>query len=316
MLLLCEGGDGVGKTTLVNEITELLHKMYPNDTVEVWRKGPPSQHPLDEYVTPLLSYRPSQGHHIICDRWHLGELVYPKIFGRMSYLDGGMLLYIEAFLKSRGAYLAHIDRDHVDVVDTIETRGDDLVTSNQAPPILLAFHRAIQRSTLTKSTSHIRQPDLASWLIAEASRAELKANSLNEFITYVGPPDAQLLILGDIRGPANPHVDGPAFGPYPSTSGAFLMRALFASLTPKRKFGIANACDVDSVADLLSALRPEQVVTLGTNAFEATTLITSDIGAVVHPQFMRRFFHKHHASYGYTLLRAAAGSEDMRSWRP
>lgn len=316
MLLIIEGGDGVGKSTLVAQVAETLTKLYPDDSVEVWRAGPPKAHPIDEYLAPLISYRPGRRRHIICDRWHVGELVYPKIFKRDTLMTPEMLLYVELFLKSRGAYLAYIQRDHVDVIDTLTTRGDELVENDQAIPILLAFHRAYRASTLTKSTSHVSQPDLAEWLVAEAARAELKAQALNPYTTYVGPADAQLLILGDVRGPGNPHPDGPAFAPYASTSGAHLMRALFASLTPRRRFGIANACDVDSVADLLSTLRPEQVVTLGVNAFKATKLITPDIGAVAHPQFMRRFYHKHHAAYGLTLLRAAAGSEDMRSWRP
>lgn len=316
MLLIVEGGDAVGKSSLVEDITSHLRKWFPHDTVEVWKKGPPTTNPLDEYATPLISYRPGRGHHIICDRWHLGELVYPKIFRRDTELTPELLLYIELFLKSRGAYLAYIQRDHVDVQETLRTRGDDLVVNDQAIPILLAFHRAFRASTLERSSSHVEQPDLAAWLVAEASRAELKATKLNGLVTYVGTPDPDLLILGDIRGPSNPHLDGPAFGPYPGTSGAHLMRALFASATPRLKLGIANACDVDSVADILSATRPEQVVTLGANAFLSTTLITTDIGAVAHPQYMRRFHHKHHAAYGHALLKAAREGRDMRSWRP
>jgi thymidylate kinase len=316
MLLIIEGADGVGKSTLVDEVTRYLRKWYPSDTVEVWRKGPPRHHPLDEYVTPLISYRPGRGHHIICDRWHLGELVYPKIFRRESLMDDGQLLYAELFLKSRGAYLALIQRDHVDVQKTLATRGDDLVIHEQAIPIILSFHQAYRRSTLTKSASHIAQESLAEWLIAEAARVELKAQLLNDFTTYVGPADPHLLILGDVRGPGNPHPDGPAFGPYPATSGAHLMRALTATLTPRRRVGIANACDVDSVTDMLSVLRPAEVVTLGANAYKSASLVASNFGAAAHPQFMRRFHHKHHAAYGHTIVKAATTGEDLRSWRP
>lgn len=179
MLLICEGGDGVGKSTLVGDVTDTLREMYPGDTVEVWRKGPPKSHPIEEYVTPLLSYQPGRRHHIICDRWHIGELVYPKIFGRTSQFDAETFAYVESFLKSRGAYLSYIQRDHVDVINTLTTRGDDLVIAEQAIPILLAFQRGYRASTLTKSTSHVMQPDLAKWLIAEAARAELKAKTFN-----------------------------------------------------------------------------------------------------------------------------------------
>lgn len=317
MLLIVEGGDGVGKSTLVADVAEVLRTAYPDDTVELWRKGPPKSHPVDEYVIPLLTYRPGRGHHIVCDRWHIGELVYPKIFGRQTAMTPGVLMYVELFLKSRGAYLAYLQRDHVDVIDTLTTRGDDLVVNDQAIPILLAFQRAYRSSTLPKSVSHVAQPNLAEWLVAEAARAELKAKSLNDFTTYVGPADPKLLLLGDVRGPRSVDPLDPAFAPYPATSGAYLMRALTAThWHPNTSVGIANACDVDSVADMLSVLRPNQVVTLGANSYRSTTLITTNVGAVTHPQFMRRFYHHDHAAYGLTIMRAGYLREDMRSWRP
>src|ERR687897_2440373 len=84
LLVILEGPDGAGKSTLSRELAASLRAAYPADSISEFHKGPPHHHPLVEYEQPLFHYRPGTGRHIICDRWHVGEAVYPEVLGRAT----------------------------------------------------------------------------------------------------------------------------------------------------------------------------------------------------------------------------------------
>src|SRR5215212_9925147 len=107
MLIILEGPDCSGKTTLADQLQVEIERTTKEEVLRL-SSGPPTGHPLDEYVVPLLGYRPATGTHIICDRLHWGETVYPMILKRPSGLDGAIFAYIEAFLMSRGAYVVSL----------------------------------------------------------------------------------------------------------------------------------------------------------------------------------------------------------------
>lgn len=334
MLCILEGPDGVGKTTLADQLAEYIRRHRPSDTVEIWRKGPPTLHPLDEYVTPLIAYRPGTNHHIICDRWHWGEMVYPQVFGRASLMDSAMFTYVELFLQSRGALVVNVMRDLAATHRALRERGDDLVRPDQLPQIVSGYMGAVYRSRLTScdvvvdsDVDRAVDPDAglpgditASYVIAEGMRADLKARILNPFTTYVGSYKPRTLLVGDVRGPGDKRALGPAFMPYGATSGAFLLKSLTVTQRA-HALGIVNGCDVDSLVDVVQAVAPAEIVALGRNAYDACkaqlpAATTVQFGAVPHPQFVRRFHNAHHEAYGFELLYAASVGEDSRSWRP
>jgi hypothetical protein len=107
MLTIIEGVDRTGKTSLCKRVggehDEYLHFSAPRtDAVE-------------EYVRPLLDYRPWQGADLYIDRHYLGERVWPKVFGRDSIMDKTTEYWIELFLASRGANAILAYRDPVDL---------------------------------------------------------------------------------------------------------------------------------------------------------------------------------------------------------
>lgn len=321
MLCILEGADGAGKSTLATRIIEYLERHRPGDTVELWHAGKPTMHPLDEYVTPLIGYRPGRGHHIICDRWHWGERVYPRVQNRPTEYDEPVHRYTELFLRSRGALGVHVWRDAMELQDVFRQRGEFVLTDDEIHATQRLFTNAASASTLARMTVRPDEDDVVEYVVAEASRAELKARMVANLVTYVGPPQADTLLLGDVRNAGQPHPMGPAFMPYPSTSGAFLLRALHESsllATLTGGLGIANACDVDDLASVIAAVQPFSVVTLGANAFHAYAdlLGPDDVGAVPHPQYVRRFHHKHCEDYGALISEASYYRRDMRSWRP
>lgn len=299
MLIIIEGPDCARKSTLANLLAEQIRIRTRSPHVAVLHRGPPTAHPLDEYVTPLLGYRHSQDRHLVCDRWHLGELVYPAIFNRPTRCDDAVFRYVELFLQSRGAYLVVVTPEVDELRDCLVRRGDDPGELARVEAVREGFISVATRTALpmTWLKDETLTGDVVWWIIDEASAAATRATPLDNYVTYVGPRWPQRLLVGDVRKTGTEPGDlRPAFMPYPATSGHYLLRAL-GNVAPDA-VGLVNGCDVDDVAVLWDALHKPQIVTLGRNAQRATrrqldryhwagpTVIPIE---VPHPQWQRRF---------------------------
>lgn len=345
MLIIFEGADGAGKSTLVDAVVTQLRRHYPTDRVTALKRGPlsPRVHPLDEYQRPLDGYRPNSSEHIVCDRWHIGESVYPEVFGRPSKFERAIVRHTDAFLAARGALLVYVNPPYALNVSQLAQRGDDLVTTSQLSQIRSLFDQHVTQSQLNKYiVTDPRDTFQATRIIATARVSEESANGLRPFTTYVGPTHPLYLILGDVRHQLRrtPLADrrnivrsvsvqaGPAFGPYPSTSGLYLLRHLPGSLWhASGGVGFANACDADDVAELIRTLsaygnNPLRICALGHNAWSAIggrlrdSLCVETLGAAPHPQFVRRFHHRDGFTYGAVVADALDFGKNLLKWRP
>lgn len=305
MLLIIEGSDCAAKSTLVTRVAERVAQLYPADTVDVRHAGPPTQHPLDEYVVPLLDYRPARGHHVICDRWHLGESVYPHVFGRETKFDLAVQAYTDLFLRSRGALLVHVDAEDSEVEDCLRSRGDELVDPSQASSILRQFRSRAAVSllpTVVVRGFQVTSEDVDT-LVRKAYALDLVQRTLAPFTTYVGSRTPGTLLLGDIR---HGHVKGepnilPAFMPYGATSGHYLLTQLVGryGFQILKNVGIANACDDDDHEALWTLLGKPATVTLGRRARKRTPWATRSVD---HPQFRRRFRYAEGEAYAAEIF--------------
>lgn len=312
MLIIIEGPNGVGKTTLSNMIAA---KTLSGNTIEQLHAGPPKGHPLDEYVKRLTTYRPGRSTHIICDRWHWGEMVYPEIFARQTQYNPLMNHYVEMFLRSRGAVVVRLDADHTKIVRSIMRRGDDMLDVANLDAIVATeqsgFKVTMRRSILPviEHYGDVTQ-GLAAKVINAARIAEMNTVKLNPLITYVGQPRPTYLLFGDVRNKID-HFADPAFMPYAATSGAYLLRsAPYVQIL--RQCGFANACDVDDPRKVLAATCPDFVVALGNNAAKKLDALDIPHGSVPHPQYWRRFHHADFHVYGDLILRALINQKDLR----
>lgn len=314
MLIILEGVDRSGKSTLAKMITDLLRRLHPADRVELLRAGPPVKHPLDEYERPLFHYRPGSGHHIICDRWHIGERVYPSVFGRKTALTNAGTSHIEAFLRSRGALLVylHAAPSVLDARLDAERRatpGSSLVDSAQLTVSRHIMDVEARASTLVRyeidTTLDRDMTFRASNVIRVAETLERNVLQIAELRTYVGSENPHLLLLDNARHAARAAADPtPALMPYPATSGHFLLSAIdpFAS---RSDFGLLNVNDVDDARRAWEILGEPPAVALGVDAWRSSSEWAA--GAVPHPQYVRRFFNKHSRWYADLIARAAGG---------
>lgn len=316
MLIILEGPDGAGKSTLAQRLVTQLAVKYPDDTVELLHRGPPTSHPLDEYVVPLLDYRPGAGRHIVCDRWHWGELVYPRVLGRPTKMDRAVFDYVETFLHGRGAATFHIIADLGVLTKRIVARGDDLVRIDQLKHIAYEFNR-VATETFTYRSLERLTPDHIIW---SASRAESEANDDHNDVTTIGGRPTQVLVYGDVRAcpgftchhSVRHHGVGTAFMPYPGTSGHYLFRAL--GLRPYWSF--TNACDVDDPAATWWQLGCPHAIALGVNAHKKLTEVDVPHAVVPHPQYVRRFHHAAAADYGRLIRAVVSSDRNELKWRP
>lgn len=202
MLIILEGTDGAGKSYVADQLIQHINTQQPGDLITVYHKGPPTSHPLDEYELPLRTYKPYSGHHIICDRWHIGELVYPKILGRSSHMDDVITQHINMFLASKGAIIVHVDASDALIAERLRVRGDDLISTTHAVSIAQAYRRIIPTVThipvisiINESNDSIRQT--VARIIADARNVDKRSQQLAEFPTYVGTHHPKYLIISD-----------------------------------------------------------------------------------------------------------------------
>lgn len=98
-VIIIEGIDGGGKSTLVSRIKDLIPKQY--DRV-LWTKGVPvHDDPQLEYVDQLGWLR--RNHFVVSDRYHVGELIYGPLYRGISRVAGKYFDIIEERLDQLGA---------------------------------------------------------------------------------------------------------------------------------------------------------------------------------------------------------------------
>lgn len=307
MLIILEGPDCSGKTTIAERIRELTG-------ANLLHKGPPARDVISEYTLDLQWYRPGQGVDIICDRWHLGEQVYGPILRGESGFDRASFAHVEKTLQVRGALLG------VPVVPTkmlktrMSERGDDLVDPGELRKIQAAYGNVLRTSGLARlGVDGTGSADFVAGLLVSAARhLEEQYASLQKYRTYVGDRNPRWLLLGDVRNGEDPEEEA-AFTPAPGTSGRFLLEHLPERVL--RNCGIANACEED-VMGLWELLGRPKTVALGVNAALACQVAQIRYGVVPHPQFVRRFLHSSGAEYGALIRDTLISGEDQIRWRP
>lgn len=330
MLIIVEGPDCAGKSTLVERLRDRIERREGH-SVTVIKKGPPTQHPLDEYVMPLVDYRPepfeATQRHVICDRYHWGERVYPHLWKRTSQMDDPVWWYTELFMRSRGATVVFPTRPAEAHRRCLDERGDDHgVRSSDLPQLNSLYGRVRAESLLFYTSGDVGDDGALDRIVSHQVSVDQVTCALNPFVTYVGSRYVKTLLVGDVRrqrlalrADGNGHrlgqPSGPGFMPYPATSGHYLLRALLVTNWDLNDVGIVNACDVDDVRDVIKTVNPEGVVALGRNAHLRLRDYDVEHGLVPHPQFWRRFHHRRVRAYGELIRRASSTGEDLLSWR-
>jgi thymidylate kinase len=125
MLIIIEGADCTGKTTLAKTLIQTIGEEH----VSCLSKGPPAfNDPVVEYLWPLSGYIPNTKQHLICDRWHVGEMIYPKIFNRKSIMTMTEFKLINDVIRKLGGLIVYLEPPLSKVHERFNTRGDKFIS--------------------------------------------------------------------------------------------------------------------------------------------------------------------------------------------
>jgi thymidylate kinase len=143
VIVIFEGPDGAGKSTMIREVQATAEAM--GVPTSVWHAGP---FPQDsdawrEYVLPLTSLSASQDWLVLIDRWHLGELVYGPLLRGVSRLSLDQRSWIEGYLRTFGAVMIHLTATVEELARRMANRGDDLIKAEQLPYLKSAYEHLI-----------------------------------------------------------------------------------------------------------------------------------------------------------------------------
>jgi Cdc6-like AAA superfamily ATPase len=113
MITIIEGADGTGKTSYAMKLVDKYNAKY------LHAEQPKTRLWSDEYIRPITS------DNMVLDRWHLGEIVWPKIYGRQSLFDETTFDYCNWELAKLGARLILLTRSEDSIADELIYRGEE-----------------------------------------------------------------------------------------------------------------------------------------------------------------------------------------------
>lgn len=317
-LIIIEGPDRTGKSTLAERL-----RTRAEEEPEVWHRGAPTRHPLQEYVLEMERFLPRR---LVVDRWHVGQYVYPRLYpdGRVP-LSREELLWIDLFLLSRGGYLVRAYDFHDAIAQRVAADPDSYLQAEDAQTCLRLFQEAWNLSLLPSKLFRLGQTHPHEVLLTAEVFYKMYGN--HERWPYVigNTYNPQLLLVGDRLGRPNPPdaTHEVPFAPYAQSSGHYLMRALINwTRTDQRTTAIVNSLRPDGEPEQLLNLWRELgrplVVALGRKAQKRVEkqLGETPFGTVPHPQWVRRFHHDKLAEYSLLIQAAAYRKTDMAGYFP
>lgn len=124
MIIIIEGPDGSGKTTLANKIKDqtgymLLHRSHKTDTEATSL--------FDEYAQVIRA-----GKNCIMDRGWYSELVYGPVMRDKSIITYPQMYELERLLAKNGALIIYCTAPEQTLWKRCLKRGEDYVTSKDA----------------------------------------------------------------------------------------------------------------------------------------------------------------------------------------
>lgn len=170
MLILLDGVDCSGKTTLANALEKKLHKRGIKVTRLAHKK--PKKHPLVYFTEGLIDYVPGGEETIICDRLHLSNRIYGQLLDGEDLLGISGQRFMDEFLIKRGALLVHMTASPETIRERLNTRGDDILKPEHVDVVIRRYRYLVNNeSTVPSITVTAETADVAG-ILAVAQQLE------------------------------------------------------------------------------------------------------------------------------------------------
>lgn len=324
-IVVIEGPDGTGKTTLANALVERLGFEYDHC-------GPPEKPALQFYMDSINRH---DGDTVI-DRLHVGSYVYGKAFRGLDDLTDFERWLLEGVLRAHNGLLIYTKLPQ-EVVEANLARGPD---SNDAVIYEAADKRLAVRQLYAEYMATVNQLPQCTYDFTEVSLDDavdiVRALQERPRVDWLAPyvpalgnlVDPSLILVGD-----EPHSRQKALqrfrkvglsdarvarairllarsarftAPFNSPSGRYLHLALTASKLSPGSYCVLNSIQLDgrplsTFADVRYLSGHGSVVALGRNAAERLKFWSIPHRVVPHPQHWKRFHYKDVFTYAKML---------------
>lgn len=278
MLIVIEGADKTGKTTLAQEISTKLGYEYHHF-------GAPGPNPADEYAEFLIALaKPT-----VCDRFYYGENVYGPLLRGKSLITPLQKIVIERLCRVKSGILIHA-RPPLDVVQhRMGMLGDKLITKAQNEKAYAMFNHVLHKSTMPKyiyDSSQSKSLENFMKYITMVLEEKVKSHPIYSGIgTIEGPRN---IFVGDT---VNNNVTWKGLPFDAGSSSKFLQECLDASLIPEDSIYMVNSNTV-CIAEVQTWYEKNDkinVLALGNNASVRLNQLGVKHTMVAHPSFWKRF---------------------------
>lgn len=314
MIVVLEGTEAVGKTTLAEELKGIWDNVILLDgtgVTMVLHTGPPdtSRPVYPQYAEPLIDERfratvLDPDSLVVLDRFHLGDLIYGPVLRGGPALTTEQLSHLELTLKGLGAFTAVLSATEDEIQARMGPDRDDMIDADTAVKLNREYLDLAGRLRwpVINPTAY-RPGELARSIIGKARVLTAGAKDLYDHPGYVGSPAPMVLFVGDQ--PSGWTADDPIWPAfYPSVitgSASYLLRAL-ESAQANVAYGLCNANDGTDVRALWETLHRPIVVGLGRRAQAMLSAAGLSYTDHPHPQWVRRFMHDRLEDYGRDLF--------------
>lgn len=146
MLIVLEGCDGSGKTTLANKLAAILDAEIIHCTTET-----PNDYSFFSQIIAMAEKR-----NIIADRFCYGQFVYQKPEERK--LDSVDLYHLELYMMNTGARVLYVDCDEPIMKKRLGDRGE--VTMKPIKDIRRIYEEVFSKSILPITNIDTSRPEL------------------------------------------------------------------------------------------------------------------------------------------------------------
>lgn len=315
MIVVVEGCDGSGKSTLAGQIA----KQFPN--TDLIHFGPCKQSPLLEYGLPLVEHRRDKNH-LVFDRFHLGEWVYPRVLHYRPGLTKAELTWLDMILEMKGAVLVLAESYPAGEEVQKRLRDEKFIptTPGMLRGIQQGFRDAANGTPLFTFTHNIDSNTVADPRLVALKGRQNAFDNMNTQDAFgcIGAVKPDILLVGDT--PDDGCLKRYPFAPFAHTPGEFLFTSLYQTRTlPQAKIAVVNAFlnngHCKNIETLWHQLFRPKVVALGKHVSNVLFEMRVPHGVALHPAEAEVQFQKddrRHMRYLSSVFNAANTYADVR----